>query len=79
MKDLPEHFFDYKLIEVFIDMLQEYEMKVFTSDDAGELYYLITIHFPTEGITLEDIEQYYNTTNEEIDVFEHNKALAINY
>ncbi len=79
MRNIPEHFFDYKLIEVLIDMIQDNEQKIFTSEDIAEVFYLLVKNFPDEGITMEDLEEFYNKTNEEVDVEIHSNVTGINY
>lgn len=74
---MPEHFYDYQLIEVFIDMLQDEYEKVFI--DPLTVYNLILLHFPEYEIDLGSIEAYYNVTSEEIDSNAHLKTIGIYY
>jgi calcineurin-like phosphoesterase family protein len=74
---IPEHFYDYQLIEIFIDMLQDEYEEVFTNPTT--VYNLLLLHFPDEDISLESIESYFNVTSEELDINIHASATGVAY
>ncbi len=79
MKELPEHYFDYNLIEILVDMLQDANQIVYTSEDVQEVFNLICLYFPDEGIDYEDVKKFFNITNEELDVQAHLNAIGFTY
>lgn len=79
MRDLPEHYFDYGLIELLVDLLQDAEQVVYTKDDIMEVFNLICFYFPDEGVEYEDVEKYFNILPEELDIRAHMNAIGVNY